>query len=294
MANTIKISVDGPDDLLLTDAYGAGAIVRLQSCATEGGVYANLATATIVSGTRLYTMSDPTGTSSTWYRTRYENAGATRSSDWSAVFQAGGEDAGYLCSIYDVSERVFGSATPSSSEQEILLEIIREVSSAIEHYTGRWLRPRPLSGTATYRFHTEASSILRLPRGIRSISTLGIASSDGTDTGGTYTTLPSGSYFLNPPVADRESDWPATSVRLINGLTFYRAYFGAEITGAFGWESTPADIRGVAIEAVTRRYIGKETAAPAISIGPAGGVRLLASLSPDARATLDSYRVQPL
>jgi hypothetical protein len=208
----------------------------------------------------------------------------------------GGEDAGLICSLQDVTERLFGSATVSNAEQETLLDIIREVGSALEHATSRWLRPRPASGTAVYRFHTAYSRVLYIPHGIRSVTTLGTAVTDQPATGGTYTTATASTYYLEPVEADRDVDWPATSIRFTpsSGGTFYRATHGAEITGAFGFAAVPADIRGVAIEAVTRRYIGKETAAPAIAVGPAGGVRLLASLSPDARAIVESYRVRPV
>ena len=89
--NVVKVTVENPDELLNVSAYGAGAIVRLQSSATEGGAYSNEATAAIVAGTNSYTLYDTDGTSSTWYRTRYENVGATLTSDWSTSFQVGDE-----------------------------------------------------------------------------------------------------------------------------------------------------------------------------------------------------------
>jgi hypothetical protein len=301
MPNILRVTVDGADELLNQGAYGAGAVIRVQTATTEAGAYADVTgtgstpTLALVSGTRLYMGYDPAGTSASWYRVRYENSGATRLSDWGTAFQAGGEDAGLICSLSDVTERLFGSATVSTGEQETLLGIIAEVGSALEHATGRWLRPRPSSGTTTYRMHTAYGSILRIPQGIRSITTLGIATSDQPETGGTYTTQTAATYYLDPPAIERDADWPATSVRFIwAGPVFYGASYGAEITGAFGFAAVPADIRGVAIEAVTRKYIGKETAAPAIAVGPSGGVRLLASLSPDARAIVESYRVRPV
>jgi hypothetical protein len=301
MPNILTITVDNAAELLNTGAYGAGALIRIQTSATQAGTYADLTgtgstpTLGLVSGTRLYTGYDPAGVSSSWYRTRYEDAGGTRLSDWTVAFQAGADD-GLICSLDDVTERLFGSATVSNADQETLLDIIREVGSSLEHATGRWLRPRPASGTTTYRFHTHYGLVLRVPVGIRSITSLGVASTSQPDTGGTYTTLSSSAYYLDPPEIERDVDWPATSIRMVptTGSYFWTATFGAEVTGSFGFAAVPADIRGVAIEAATRRYIGKETAAPAIAVGPAGGVRLLASLSPDARAIVESYRVRPV
>ena len=95
MAIKVEIEVEDPDALLNAGMYGAGAVIRLQWSATAAGSYADVSgtgstpTIALVTLTDSYTGYDPVGTSSTWYRTRYENAGATRLSDWSAVFQPG-------------------------------------------------------------------------------------------------------------------------------------------------------------------------------------------------------------
>ena len=90
MANKIKLTLPTlvpAADLLNTDMYGAGAVIRTQSSATETGTYADITGSTvtraIVSGTETYSAYDPLGTSGSWYRTRIENSGATRVSDWS-------------------------------------------------------------------------------------------------------------------------------------------------------------------------------------------------------------------
>ena len=75
-------------DLLDTNMYGAGAVIRTQSATSETGTYADITgdtTVPLVSGTESYTAHDPLGTSATWYRSRFENAGGTRLSDWSAA-----------------------------------------------------------------------------------------------------------------------------------------------------------------------------------------------------------------
>ncbi len=101
MPNILTITVDDSANLLNAGAYGAGAVIRVQTSATEAGVYGDLSgtgstpTIAIVSGTSSYTGYDPSGTATSWYRTRYENSGATRVSDWTTAFQAGGSSAGY-------------------------------------------------------------------------------------------------------------------------------------------------------------------------------------------------------
>jgi hypothetical protein len=95
MPNVLKVEIGAnpdevivtPDDLLNAGMYGAGAVVRVQSGATQTGSFANVGSAAIVSGIFAYTIYDQAGTATTWYRTRYENAGGSPSSDWSAAFQ---------------------------------------------------------------------------------------------------------------------------------------------------------------------------------------------------------------
>src|SRR3990167_2104295 len=71
--------------------YSAGAIVRLQRDTTSAfSTATNLTTITVVSGTESYTYWDSTGTSASWYRTRYENSGGTTLSSWSDGFQPTG------------------------------------------------------------------------------------------------------------------------------------------------------------------------------------------------------------
>ena len=150
MPNLVKVYVENADDLLNAGMYDAGAIIRLQSCATETGVYVNEATAALVSGTKAYTVYDADGTSTTWYRTRYENAGGTITSDWSPVFQVGGEEAGYLCSLEDVKQRLFNTATADATNDEDLAELIRQVSTDILGHTGREFVGTPGDVTRTF------------------------------------------------------------------------------------------------------------------------------------------------
>jgi hypothetical protein len=70
----------------------------------------------------------------------------------------------------------------------------------------------------------------------------------------------------------------------------YPGFENVRLTGQFGWPAVPYDVQGVAQNAVLKRYIGKETAAPAIAIGPSGAVTLLRGYSPEDMRVLVSYR----
>lgn len=94
MANAIRVTlpITTPSaTVLLTGIYGAGAVLRVQSSASETGTFADLTgvgstpTIAIVTGTEAYTAQDPDGGSTRWYRSRIENSDASRVSDWSFV-----------------------------------------------------------------------------------------------------------------------------------------------------------------------------------------------------------------
>jgi len=293
--NVLKLTVENPDEIRNAGAYDTAALMRVQSSATETGAFADLTgtgstpTVLVLAATRSYTAYDPAGTVSTWYRTRYENAGGTRVSDWTAAFQTGDEQAGLICSLYDVQQEL--GETTNANQDERILEYIRQVTTAIEGYCGRWFVPRPLSGTTTYRFTTGWGSTLRIPKGIRSITTLNIATQDQPATGGTYIAAAASDFYLDKPEAERDVGWPATKVQLLStaGSRFYPALNGAEIVGAFGWAAVPPDIQGVAIRAVVRRYVGGKGGA-VVALGPTGTEFLLPDLSGSDRKTLDWYR----
>src|SRR3972149_5714820 len=127
MANVIRVSVENADELLNTAAYDALAIVRLQSSATETGSYTNEATATLVAGTKIYTLYDANGSPKTGVRTRYENQAGTNVSEWSDVFRTGATG---ICDLLDVKQRL-GIAASDTSEDENLTEYIDQGATHI-------------------------------------------------------------------------------------------------------------------------------------------------------------------
>lgn len=284
---------------LLAVAGPEGPINRIQieRSSTGGGTgYSNIGSVTLVSGQLEYTYFDTTGASTDWYRWYLSNAGNTYPSsanrDYSPETQPGDPSAGLLCDVYEVKQEL-GIAPSDDTQNELILNKIRQVSQAIEGYTERWLAPRPTSGTATYTFHTRYGWDLHIPKGIRSITTLNVATTDQPSTGGTYGTATG--YYLDPPELDRTPGWPALYVRFPRaGSRFYDALHGGRITGAFGWSAVPEDIRGVAIRAAVRRVLGKGSGGASIPVGPEGTLFLLPDLSGSDRGVLDHYRRVPV
>ena len=299
MPNVLRITVENASELLNAGAYDAGALVRVQWAATEAGTFADIAgtgatpTIPLVAGTRVYVGYDPAGTSSVWYRTRYENVGATRLSDWSAAFQVGAETGAFLCSLYDAKQRL-GIAYTDTSEDENILGYIAQVSHRIESVTGRWFVPRPLSGTTTYVLDGPTNPLeLWVPVGIRSITTLGYATTDQPDTGGTYTTIGSAFYSLGSAI-ERSPSWPATRIRLL--LTapgrFYEGLNTVQIVGSFGWAAVPPDIEQVALNLVVAAHRERAISGGEVVVTEAGGERRFpAGLSRNDRRVLEWYAV---
>jgi hypothetical protein len=134
--NILNISVSNPDQLLNAGAYGAGAVVQVQSGAVQAGPFVDDGTVAIVSGTTSYIHFDTDGTTSTWYRTRYENAAGTTVSEWSSAFQPYSS----LVSLAEGQARVGDSVT-----QEMIDGIEAELASEIG----------PLIGERTETFYLE-------------------------------------------------------------------------------------------------------------------------------------------
>ena len=79
----LEIEVTNADELLATEAYGAGALLRWESSATEAGTYVEGGTEALVSGITLYDVWDAAGIETTWYRTRISDAAGTTFSAYS-------------------------------------------------------------------------------------------------------------------------------------------------------------------------------------------------------------------
>lgn len=291
-------TVENPDELLAWPASdGPINRIQLERSATGGGTgFSNIGSITITAGTRFYTHYDGAGTATDWYRWYVSNAGNTFPSSSNRIYsdeqQPGAEaGSGQLCSLHDVKQRM-GLDESNTDEDESILEFIGEVSIDIMGYTHREFVP--FVGTRTFDIG-RASPNLWIPKGIRSVTTLGYATSSQPDTGGSYTALTAADFHLRPLTHDRSRGWPATRIELdwLGALrSFFPGHSTVQITGSFGWAEPPADIAGIAASAVTRRFLGKESAATLISLGPEGGIRLLNDISPAMQAKLDWYRWQ--
>jgi hypothetical protein len=302
MPNILAITVEQPDQILNAGAYAAGALIRLQWAATEAGTFADVSgtgstpTIPVVTLVRSYTGYDPAGIVSTWYRTRFENSGATRLSDWSAAFQVAPEGSGLLCGLWDIKQRL-GIPAADTTHDETILECIGQSTAAIQSYTGRRFARNPASGTTTFLFDvTRATRTLWVPKGIAEASLLEVA----TQTGGAFSTVTAGDWFLDPPATERDHGWPATRIVLSDiptgGVTyFYPGKRVVRVTMAEGWAAIPPDISAIAQRASEGAYLAKGSGASGVTlVGATGGMTVLRNIAPADMDTLTWYRHIPV
>jgi hypothetical protein len=292
--NQLKITAENSEELLNAGAYDTGALIRVQSSATQAGTFLDLSgsgstpTLPLVAGTRSYTAYDPAGTSTTWYRSRFENAAASRVSDWSTAFQPG---AGGYCNLYDVKQDLDKVAADTTAD-ELLLDYIREITDYIRGFTGREFATE--SGTFTFDgiAAMNGGKYLSIPRGVQSISLLEAAA----NTGGSFTTIPSSAYVLRPTVQERTPGWPATELWLTDNYvgssysTFPRGYDNIRVTGVLGF-GVPARIEGVARRTVVRAYAARQAGQnDMLGVGQEGGTPTVSrSLSRSDREILNQF-----
>jgi hypothetical protein len=302
MPNILTIEVEQPDAILATGAYGAGAVVRLQTATTEAGAYADVTgtgstpTIAVVTATRSYTGYDPAGVVSSWYRTRYENVGATRLSDWSTSFQPAPEGSGLICSLWDVKQEL-GKAATDTAQDELILEYIRQVTAEIHSITGRLFVRSPASGTTTFLFDCDASGrCLKVPKGISTGTTLEVATQSQPESGGTYTTVTAAEWFLRPNAQERSPGWPATEIVIsnISGSYFAQGYNTVRLTGALGWDSVPYNVQGIAIRAAASMLLSAGGKGPQVAVGPTGSMTVLRNISPADYQSLIRMSVIPV
>jgi hypothetical protein len=197
-----------------------------------------------------------------------------------------------LCTTAQVKARL---GVSDAVDDVVLSELIDQLTSWIEGYTGRKLVPEP---AATYTFDTVAGGVLRIPRGIRTITSMGVATSHQPDTGGVYTTIPAADRLLRPLPEGNSIGWPFFQVWFSRASTALVHAFGnwqngATITGDFGFALTPPDIQSVAIDGVVAAYQAMSDGASSVIGADALAIppwKDYFGIGSPQRKVLDSYR----
>lgn len=243
------------DELLdATDGYGAGALVQLESSATEGGSYAFVASEAIVAGREAVYFRDASGTSATWYRTWLSKSDGSQPSARSAAFQVGSV-VGYVT----VAEAKAYLGVSDTEDDGWLPFVVSSVNAEVTRRVGILLGPSP-DAVRTYDGHAAVRQGRRLwvPGGIRTLAQ--VRTRD--EWGGTWTTRTLSDFALAPepyglpgrPYARVEVGPDADP--LPSGT------LDVELTGTFGWEAVPDDLAGLARMLVARLWGDRNAGSP--------------------------------
>ena len=146
-----------------------------------------------------------------------------------------------------------------------LTDLIDEASAELDMEVGHDFAKHPTSSTETRTFHGSGSGRICVHDGIVSVTTLEVADS----VGGTFTTIPSGDYFLEQiyPEPDHPYDHLTLSTAGTVRTTYPPLQKVVRITGVFGFATVPTVVKAAVIDRVRQLY----SAQPALdgsSIGP--------------------------
>ena len=244
---SVRLRGTTADDVI--SGYGASPVVQLQRDTTSAfAAPTDVTTIAVILGTERYEYWDASGTDASWYRTRYENAGGTVTSDWSTGFQGGGLQA------YAALEslRLYVDL-PDTTRDELLEELLAQASGYIDDQCDRdFYRHPQVSGTEVRTYDSDGRLAV-LYEDIISLTTVEIASG----TGQTYATIAAGStgYYLRP--ATVRTGRPYESLVLSDQGLYTHVPAGRAVlrlTGAFGWSSVPAAIERATIEVAREWY----------------------------------------
>lgn len=202
-----------------------------------------------------------------------------------------------LCSAAQVKARLFPNGVTDTNDDTLIGELIDQVSGWVQGYCNRKFVP---DNAVTYVFDTQAGYVLRIPRGIRAITSMGVNNlSHQPDSGGSYTTVTTADVLLRPKAQDLPEGFPATEIHISRGTlagtisSFGTIENGCTITGNFGFAAAPQEIASVTIDAVVAAYQSRVNGASSM-MGADGGalppwVSFFGPSSPQ-RATLNRYR----
>lgn len=162
-----------------------------------------------------------------------------------------------LCTTAQVKTRI---GITDATDDALISEVIDQVSDEIQQFTGRKL---VAEAATTYYLDTTIGHSIAIPRGIRAVSSMGIAATDQPDDGsGTYLAVTLTDILLRPASIERKPGWPATELRLKSGpidtrLPLRTAANGAKIVGDFGFATTPPAVVRIALEAAAAEYLDR-------------------------------------
>lgn len=184
-----------------------------------------------------------------------------------------------------------------TTDDTLLQSICDWANAGIESFTKRVLAPITYTAALFDGYDAvENGRCLMIPRGIRTISSLQVA----PNTGGTFTTVASGDYFIQPNDQERDPGWPGTELWLSDipsGATslpiFLPGFSNIRITGTGGWAAQPDDVIDVALNVAVAKWRGRSAiGGDTFSTGTDGERTFTRYLSYEDKATLSRYMLR--
>lgn len=263
-----------PVSVLATGAFGAGALIRIESGPTNSGSWTEVQTLPVVATQVQYQWWDTVGIGTTWYRWRVSNAGNTTDSPYSVAFQ-GTNPAAFAPPVsYATMDDVLATfETPITDARKLrrLASLLGTATSQVIEACGhRDYFQHPATGTATWTMDGDGGDTLHLHEGLVSLSLLELSFNGGL----TFVPVDAADYVLrgdSPYVAEPIPDGePAFHVRFTGFgkyVTFVPTIRAARLTGVRGWPAIPSSL----VEATTQRDRQLAFASAGYSGGDAGG-----------------------
>lgn len=276
----VRVVVPNPDQVLAAGAFGAGALIAMESSATEDGTYAALATSptqAVVSGTYVYEFDDAAGDATTWYRWRFtDSGGATTLGNYSDPVQGEEFSSPQPPESYATLDELllsYGTKVTASGKQLArMAELLKTAATQVNEKMG-WDFWNHLGETRYY--DGDGTNVLCEHEGINDISAATLSLS--WDLGQTFTDLAATDWYAEPLNPRPGYPWFHLRLRPYATYTFFPAgYRTIKLAGAaFGWQKPPRS----AAEANLQRARQLIAADPSLSgiAGPEELGRVMAS-----------------
>lgn len=264
----LLVHLDAPSALLAADAFGAGALVRVERAPTEDGVYAEIATAPIVATQEEYAFWDAAGTEESWYRWRVSDAGNTVQSAYSDPLQGDDLVDPSISARYATREDLLGAYSQAITDDRKLARIDKALGSATQEIIdllGFDFFRHPQSGTETRVLESRAGDALCVHDGVipDSVTLVELRGSVHSD----YTALVATDWDLVTP---EKPGFPSFHLGL-TGLGTWGRYprgrYLVRVTAAFGWPAIPASVREATVHRA-RQLIAWDPTRPGGPLGP--------------------------
>ena len=289
----LTITIQNTSDLLDSHAYGPGALGRWESAPANSGPYTEQGTFALMTGVSSYSIWDPAGLPTFWYRTRVSTAGwpgdSTTPSSYSEPFPGAASTKNPYCTVEQVKQRETGDTPVASGAFDATIgDAITEIGDLIDREV-RNLRGQGegwsfLPGAPVTRRYTGNGSNLLLIDDAVQVTSVALLDANGN----LIQTLTVNVDYLPYPL----NGLPIIGLQLTHGI--WPSYpGGVQVTLTPGYcNSLPPNITDACIEEVIRTIrAGQAGVDDRVGTTPFGSVVVSKALTQKTYRMLSQYRL---